>query len=913
MKKFKFAIAFGVLFLASASIWKISEWIEPSFSYSKLESLEIGDELKLNKLSKTLYHIQEQYADPERVNPQEMLKKVFEYLSLSIAEVSIEYPTDKYAVLQVKDAKKQIDLSVKTIYGLKTSIADVLKFVLQNKISDIRIEELETTAINAVLATLDPHSQYLSKETYEETKVGTSGQFGGLGIVIGIRDAVLTVIAPLEDTPAFRAGLKAGDQITKISGEPTESILLEEAVKKMRGPKNTSVTLTVMRKNWTETRDFKITRDIINIVSIESQSLNANYGYVKIKAFQEDTASSLKAHLDKLKEKAGGNLKGLIVDLRNNPGGLLDQAIGVSDVFLKEGVIVSTVGPKNKLLEEDRAHQNGTQPDYPIIILTNIGSASASEIVSGALQQHKRAIVLGERTFGKATVQQLFSLPPDAALKLTVSKYLTAGSKSIQNIGITPEIRAVPAMVKKDMFDLIENTSSFREDKLEGHFSGETQEQPKKSEVEVRYFLDGNQEDENEFVSLSSLDSDEKREAKLLSDFEISFALQILKNTKSASVKDLLKTGRALSSNVEKQESEKIQLALSKLGIDWSPAPSGKKGKCATPEVTWELLTKQKPLRVVTGGSKFMIRTTVTNKSECTFYQLKAVTKSKSFVFSDQEFIFGKLLPRETLNRSVSVELAKSSPDGLLPVDINLSDDGQVKNVVSQMIVPVRATAAPDFAFSYNIKGPVKLGETFDVGIKVKNIGKAKTDRASIALKPEEGVLAKIKRNRMPISELKPGDERQYHFQVSVLPKQTLGELYFDLEISDFAYRTYLKKTLTVPLKTTVKNNSRDFLLPPHVVLTNEKDLLKPQTTKYITIKGEIEDTQNIKDMYILLNQKKVFYTAFETSNAMQQKVPFEYQLPLEAGENQVSIVARDQSDLFGRKSYILFRTEKTE
>lgn len=910
MKKTKYILAFVLLFFASASIFKLNDWIEPSFS-SPSQEAGSSVSLRFDKLAKTLYHVQEQYVDPDRVSPKEMLKKVLEYLSLGIAEVTVQYPTDGSGIITVKDAKKDFDLNIRNIFALQSSIMDAAKFVLQNKISDIRQDELESLCISAVLATLDPHSLYLSKENYEETKVGTTGQFGGLGIVIGIRDSVLTIISPLEGTPAFRAKLQAGDQIVKIGSEPTESMLLEEAVKKMRGPKGTSVVLSIARKSWTEPKEFKLTRDHISIVSIESELLKDKYGYVRVKTFQEDTTSSLQKHLEKLNERAGGSMKGLILDLRNNPGGLLDQAVGVSDLFIKNGVIVSTVGPKKKILEEERAQEGGTQPDYPIIVLTNRGSASASEIVSGSMQKLKRAVVLGERTFGKATVQQLFSLPPDAALKLTIAKYLNAGSDWIQNSGITPEIKTVAATIMKDGFDIVENREHFREEQLEGHFSAENQESLEKSDITLTYLSDlGLTEEEvPEAVSLSSLDSPSKRAEKLLKDFDILFSQRVLEASKGNTPKDIMKAAEKLSTSVQTEEEDKIKIALSKKGIDWSTGIDKSENCASAPKVSWELVeeTKKQNVSTVKAGDKFSLNLRIENTSSCTFHQLKAVTKSKNYLFSDREFLFGKIPPRKTTVRSVSMELPKSSPTGLIPIEVMVSDATKTEMPTVHVEIPVQAVATPEFAFSYSIRGPVEIGKSFDVDFMVKNIGKQTSQKATIALKPEEGVNVSIKRNRMPISDLKPGQEKTFSFNVSV-PSASRDGIYLNLEIADFTYRSYVTKKLNIAMNAQPIAKSSPFI-SPSIQIQNEKILFNPQNDKFMKLNGSIKGDSIVKDMYILVNQKKVHYTHFDAKQ-VSSSIPFESELPLEIGENQITIVARDNSDLLGRKSYMVFRPE---
>jgi carboxyl-terminal processing protease len=274
-----------------------------------------------------------------------------------------------------------------------------------------------------MLRGLDPHSSYMTREQYEDMRVDTKGAFGGIGIEIGMRDNVLTVIAPIEDTPAFRAGIEAGDRIIKIEEKPTKDMTLTDAVKLMRGVTGTNVTIWIMRDGFDELKPFELTRAIIKIKSVKSKMLEEGYAYIRITQFQENTSVELEKALARLRLNSGDEgLKGLVLDLRNNPGGLLQQAVAVSDKFLKKGLIVSTKGRASGQDMKFEAKRAGTRPKVPITVLVNGGSASASEIVAGALQDHERAVVLGTTTFGKGSVQTIIPLSDGSAVRLTTSK-----------------------------------------------------------------------------------------------------------------------------------------------------------------------------------------------------------------------------------------------------------------------------------------------------------------------------------------------------------------------------------------------------------------------------------------------------------------------------------------------------------
>ena len=325
-----------------------------------------------------------------------------------------------------------------TYKNLKT-FSEVLDMVEKNYVEPVDSDKLMLGAINGMIKSLDPHSSFMTADMFKELEVETRGSFGGLGIEITILKDVLTIVSPIEDTPAFNAGLKAGDQIIKIDDKSTKDITITEAVKKLRGPKDTKVTITIFREGMTKPKDFVITRSIIKIRSVKSKIYDNQVGYVRIASFQERTVEDVKKTLKEIEAKANP-LAGIVIDMRNNPGGLLNQSIDVSDVFLKSGVIVSTRGRSKGMESKAMAKDDGNEPTCPIVVIVNEGTASAAEIVSGALQDNGRAVILGTQTFGKGSVQTVIPLEDGAALKLTTAKYYTPKGRSIQAEGITPDI-----------------------------------------------------------------------------------------------------------------------------------------------------------------------------------------------------------------------------------------------------------------------------------------------------------------------------------------------------------------------------------------------------------------------------------------------------------------------------------------
>ncbi len=339
-----------------------------------------------------------------------------------------------WSSLKAKTAEEHPD-----VYQYLRLFSDVLNIVQDNYVEKVDLKKLMYGAVSGMLRELDPHSSFLKPEEYKELQVETKGKFGGLGIEITMKDNILTVVSPLEGTPADKAGMQAGDQIIRIDEQPTQDMSLTEAVQKMRGPKGTKVKLTVIRKGERKPLEFELTRDMISIQSVKWRMLEPGYGYVRVSSFQSGTAADLRKALDQL-ESGSPPLKGLVLDLRNDPGGLLDQAVEVADEFINEGLIVYTGGRLDNQKMRFEAHKNSKPHNFPIVALVNSGSASASEIVAGALQDHKRAIIMGEPTFGKGSVQTVIPLSDGAALRLTTSLYYTPSGRSIQAKGIEPDI-----------------------------------------------------------------------------------------------------------------------------------------------------------------------------------------------------------------------------------------------------------------------------------------------------------------------------------------------------------------------------------------------------------------------------------------------------------------------------------------
>lgn len=379
------------------------------------------------------------------------------------------------------------------------TLSEVFSRVKGDYVEDVSDRELLENAIRGMLQGLDPHSSYLSADDFAELQEGTTGEFGGLGLEVDVDEGFIRVVAPIDDTPAARAGIRAGDLIIRLNDRSTRGMDLSEAVALMRGEPGTEITLTITREGQDEPVEVTLTRDVVQVVSVRSRMLEDGYGYVRISQFQNRTGANLKDALAKLHDTAGGPLDGLVLDLRNNPGGVLQAAVAVADAFLEDGRIVYTEGRLDQAQMEFSASGEDLAQGAPMVVLINEGSASASEIVAGALQDHRRAVVMGSRSFGKGSVQSVLPLNSGAAIKLTTARYYTPDGRSIQAEGIEPDVILDRVQVR------------LREDS----------EPRRLTERDLQRHLDGDQ--------LPRLDDGEERRARAIDDYAVFEALNLLK------------------------------------------------------------------------------------------------------------------------------------------------------------------------------------------------------------------------------------------------------------------------------------------------------------------------------------------------------------------------------------------------
>ncbi|MFZ1862590.1 MAG: MXAN_5808 family serine peptidase [Polyangiales bacterium] len=787
------------------------------------------DLTKLQVMNRVIHEVNKDYVDPSRVDYQRMLLAGLDAIQQDVAPVLVHYQdgADDLEV-QVNNAEKEFAVKdVSSPWDLIGRYREIFSFIqkeLQPE-DDVDLQEVEYVAINGMLRTLDPHTVLLDPETFKEMQTSTRGEFGGLGIVISIRDGNLTVIKPMPGTPAFKAGLERGDRIVKIGDESTLNMPLQEAVNRLRGKPGSKVTIFIRRqtpaRTWSAPRPVELTRANIQIDSVEHRMMRDGVGYIKINNFQGNTERELKKALEALHKK---KMTGLVLDLRANPGGLLDQAVQVADTFLDVGAIVTTSSQDPRQREEKFARSPGTEQRYPMVVLINGQSASASEIVAGALKNHDRALIIGEQSFGKGSVQVLYPLPDGSALKLTVAQYLTPGDVSIQGVGIVPDIAISPMTVDKDNMDLQVDDIFPREADLEAHLTHESASDAQRPSVVIGYYL-------NAELRQKLLEAEpEEQENEAQENFLIRFARNLVANAQSSKRPQMLAESEPIIERVEQQETEKVVRDLKKLGIDWSVGPD--KG----PSQVRVVATTSSGDKATRAGDPLSLRVEVTNEGDNPLYQLRATTESDNRLFDGRELVFGKLEAGETRSWTTTLGVCVTEkekrvcriPRGMVDradgIEVQFEEaHGHVPKPVEVRTL-IRALPQPRFAYGLqvadNIKGNgdgfVQPGEQATLYFTVENVGRAESTDVQANLQNKSGSGVLLNDGRFQKDELKVGEEWVVPFTFQVLPKFAEDEATLMLGVSDLEFGVGVGQKLNVPVHR--ENKPVETLSARHVV-----------------------------------------------------------------------------------------------
>jgi carboxyl-terminal processing protease len=788
------------------------------------------DLTQLTAVNETLNTIRNKYVDPSRVKPRQMFLSALNQIQKEVAQVIVHHE-EKAPTVKVQVDAESADFRVDNVQGpwdVAARLREVFAF-LQSHLKDnsgVDLREVEYAACNGMLRTLDPHSVFLSPEAYREMTLSTSGHFGGLGIVISIRDQQLTVMRPMPGTPAGRAGLHRLDRITKINNESSLNMPLDDAVGRLRGKPGSKVTIWVHRdgsEGWQGSRPFELTREEIQVKSVEARPLAPGIGYVRLKQFQASTSDELDEALTELGKKE--RLKGLVLDLRGNPGGLLDQAAKVADRFLEDGVIVTTVG-SSEGREEKRAQRKGTEPNYPLVVLANESSASASEIVAGALKNQDRAVIVGQTTFGKGSVQLVFPrvTPDNAALKLTIAQYLTPGDVSIQGVGVAPYIELDPMTADTQEMDLYRSERSFRERDLSKSLTGPARRSTEQPFLKFRYNLP---EAEREAMRERGGDVDD--------DFQLDFPIKIAKDLAGKMTPgkrgEQLRAVKPFLDKLQQTEIEAVSRDLAKLGADWSAPPKDYTNGIKATDYEVKVQT-DRPNDTVTAGEPMTIKVTVKNKGSVPVYQLRAITKSDGAYYDERELIFGRIDPGQS--KTVSVPLGFCDVDGRkpgstkplpdnaprvckIPLDADQRSDVVLVRFFAESAEPprdvelrptVNGLPQPIFAYTYQVvdnrpgngDGQIARGEGATVYLTVKNVGKGPSFETQANLRNLTGDGLLLHAGRFDISNMKPGELRNVAFTFDVLDSLADNLVNVELSVVDRDLKVISSEKLKLPV-----------------------------------------------------------------------------------------------------------------
>ncbi len=793
--------------------------------------------------SKTLFYVRENYFDKNRLDPKRMLVGALDFVQRDVPEILIDrWPEHDPKQVTVKVNGQQRSFSIERVdapWSLRSMLQEIFRFVQPNlqpvpeKEEARRLVEIEMAATNGMLYTLDPHSVLLDVETYKDMRTQTQGKFGGLGIVIEMdKKNRITVKRPMPDTPAMRVGMKPKDHIVRINNESTMNMTLTEAVDRLRGDVDTSVDVYVERDNVAGVKKFAITRAFIRPPSIDPPARVlavpagpgqpvAKVGYFHMQHFSANSAGDLADALTMFEKE---KVKGIIMDLRGNPGGLYEQAQKVSDAFIKSGTLVSMVGVGGAQRKDETATDSGHEPTVPLAVLVNQNSASASEIVAGAMKNLDRGVVIGEETFGKGSVQVLFDIPSPISfgdhtdddklgLKLTTAQYLTPGDISIQGVGVVPDIETDALLVQKDgdhsWIRLQPSAHKRRESDYEWHLEHPSARHGEKPEETVTYFFQPKpnekarpHDDDDEGMDEDADDQSDNDDQDNKTDFLMDFARDFLAQAKSSRRREAVQQAKGFLDKVRAAEDKKVSVALEKLGVDWTAGPAT--GAAPDLQVSLQSVGDAK----IAAGTVARLKGTVKNVGKTPAYRVRAVLDSDNPLFDENEMVFGHLGPGESKSYEISVKVPTSSFTRTDEIKATLyTQRGSAKAGAADLLVNIEGKQRPMFAYSYqtiddqkgaNKDGQVQRGEQVRMLVTVKNIGQGRALHTEAVLRNgtgQEGIL--ISAGRFETKDLGPGDSKSFSFIYEVRPDYKGDDFQLELGVGD----TTLGESVTDKIK----------------------------------------------------------------------------------------------------------------
>jgi carboxyl-terminal processing protease len=890
----------------------------------------------LRNLQRTAEFVRVQYVDPKRIDAVAMYEGALSAAERAVPEALLRFDADQRR-LHVSIGGFTDALAVRPLNSPSDVVEELRRVaeILDAHIQDATIvrAEVEYAMINGMLSTLDPHSVFLPPESSKKMQEDNEGHFGGLGIQIKVdrRTRALMIDVLLEDTPAYRAGLEPNDRIVKIEGEGTLNMDLDEAVSKMRGRPGTPVTITIEREGLSSPRDFTIVRDQIRPNAVWGRLLEGDIAYLRIDQFHQSVDEQLDGEIVRLRQQAARGLRGVVLDLRDNPGGYLHQAVAVADRFMSGGVIVSTVGRDGRNRESSAATQDeNDRLDVPIAVLTSGNSASAAEIVAGALKNTERAVIIGDRTFGKGSVQNLFPFSDTSRLKLTVARYLTPGDHSIQSVGIPPDIALERAYVlpprevsidqggveskvmSSAQISLFSRDRVEREADLEGRFDAtDVADVGPPPTYTLRYLYQ---------------DDDKPRRtnrADVTRDMEVQFARDVLAGTRGTRRPEVLRDAAAVVQARAREEGLRIEKAFAQdgVGIDWSA--------CANPEradVDVRMVLGED--EVLDAGQMETVRVEVTNRGAAPLCQVAVLAESGNTVIDDTEFYVGRIGPGETRGFDTRMRLHDGYPNETAGVTLRVQDANRKSLAQVDATVRARGAALPAYSWSWSMSdaaggdgdGAVEVGETIDLNVDVLNVGEGAGGLARFLLKRDvsTGRAVSIVSGDLSFPLLAPGGRASGTLRFKVAEAPADGQLALELrawEDERFDYgsvwRAGFVETRDQVDKIGLKLGERPaagFREPPRISLSRIPDPVV--TGPSVTLSGVVTDDRGLRDVIVYAGERKIAYEG--TTGTPLTSIPFTATTDVDDGNTLLVVVARDADGLTRTVAVDVYRAPST-
>ncbi len=886
---------------------------------------------RLKLLRDTLFHVRESYVEPDRLDLWNMFDGALRGVERRVPTVMFERE-GRRLLADIGEERSLMELPELTDLGdLEAQLREVAVLLEAGLRADDVPEDLEEVGTfaalefamtNGILHSLDPHSVLLPPEASKEMEVENKGEFGGLGVTVRLEDGYLRVEHPLPASPADRGGLKSGDEIRRINGESTLNMTLDDAVRLLRGRVGTQVSLEVAREGFEELLAFTLQRERIKLNPVSSALLDDDVGYIRIRTFHSTVGDDVRRELVKLREGAG-RLQGVVLDLRDNPGGYLTQAIEVADTFLSDGEIVSTRSPHQRRPETKDATRGPGEEDFPLAVLVNANSASASEIVAGALRNNDRAVIVGERTFGKGSVQNLHNMAYGAKLKITIAHYFTPGERSIQSVGIPADIEMVPAFFRPEGDDpakalMFAREQVRRESNLEDHLEREDA-QAEASVFSFRYL-----EDWEEGVS-------PRHEPELGKDPYLDVAVELLSQSgRSRTRTELLNTAESMVATAESAQARSIRSAFRAFGVNWAPGPiwSGDGLKV-------DIRTSGGD-QVLRAGRKESVEVVVTNTSDKPMYQVAAVVE-ESELLKGEEFFFGHIPAGGSRSYRTEVQVEHGYPAERSPVELSLRQLGDQEIRTVRTWVDVEPMALPELAWRWEIVAPedgsIDMGDEVEVRLHVDNVGQGPTSRAVARVRNASGKALDIITGTLPIGEartetgepcdpredesclvvLDPGKSFEGTFKVQVRERLDFGyQLELNLEdggaydygaIVRTGLREYHGQSEDIRFKLGTELVASERHMAPVIEISNAPGPVL--RSPVVTLSGRVNDEDGVRHVVIYVDEEKVFHQGSHRAGSTPS-VPFIAELDLEPGLHTVTVVAKDDEGFVSSTSRVL-------